>query len=356
MKIIEVSASSKYDVIIDAKLLDKCGEYCRPFCPNKRAAIITDTNVAPLYLEKVTNSLKENGITAIHYIIPAGEESKCGNTYLSILNYLAENRLTRTDTLIALGGGVVGDLVGFVAATYLRGISFIQIPTTLLAMVDSSVGGKTAINLPAGKNLAGAFYQPKLVLCDYSALDTLPDPIFEDGCAEIIKYAVLKSPSLFEHLTQCGKAFDREKVITECVTIKRDIVNADEFESGPRKFLNLGHTVGHAIEQCSHFKLSHGKSVAAGLAIIAECAAKTQICDRGVTESICALNTKFNLPNATPYPLRDLLDVLLSDKKRSGNRITFILPKKIGDCFLHTVDVSLVEAFLSPAFDRKESL
>ena len=348
MKTIEVSASSQYNVIIGNNLLQQCGEYCLPFCPNKRAVIITDSNVSPLYLKTVADSLTEKSITSLHYTIPAGESSKCGEIYLNVLNFLAENRLTRTDTLIALGGGVVGDLVGFVAATYLRGITFIQMPTTLLAMVDSSVGGKTAINLPSGKNLAGAFYQPALVLCDYSTLDTLPAPIFEDGCAEIIKYAVLKSPTLFEHLLQQGKDFDREAVIGECVSIKRDIVNADEFESGPRKFLNLGHTVGHAIEQCSHFNLSHGKSVAAGLSIIAACSEKAGFCDASTVTAIRELNARFNLPTETSFSLQELMDVLLSDKKRSGNRITFVIPQEIGKCCLKTLSVDTIESFLSP--------
>ncbi len=347
MKKIIVSASSQYDVVIVDDLLGKCGEYCLPFCPNNRAVVITDTNVAPLYLKTVSESLNEKGITALQYTVPAGEASKCGEVYLSILNFLAENRLTRTDTLIALGGGVVGDLTGFVAATYLRGVSFIQIPTTLLAMVDSSVGGKTAINLPAGKNLAGAFYQPKLVLCDHSTLDTLPIPVFEDGCAEIIKYAVLSNPALFEHLMQHGENFNREDVIAECVSIKRDIVNADEFENGPRKFLNLGHTIGHAIEQCSHFELSHGKSVAAGLGIVTSCAYEAELCSLEVKNAIHCLNKRFHLPNETTYSIEEIISVLLSDKKRSGDRITFILPKKIGECFFHTIPIDSIKPFLS---------
>ena len=193
---------------------------------------------------------------------------------MELLNFLAENKLTRSDALIALGGGVVGDLTGFAAATYLRGIDYIQIPTTLLAAVDSSVGGKTAIDLPSGKNLVGAFYQPKLVLCDTDTLNTLPEDIFRDGCAEVIKYGVLYDAELFAHLDESGLSFDREAVIARCVELKRDVVAEDEFDRGKRQKLNLGHTIGHGIEACSGYGISHGKAVAMGMTIITKTPAK----------------------------------------------------------------------------------
>lgn len=351
MKTIHVTASRNYDIIIDAGLLEKAGTLCAPFCPNKRAAIITDDTVAPLYLDTVKKALEDSEINVIHYIIPSGEASKNGENFLSILNFLAENRMTRTDTLVALGGGVVGDLTGFIAACYLRGIGFIQIPTTLLAMVDSSVGGKTAIDLNAGKNLAGAFYQPQLVICDYLTLNTLSDDIFADGCAEVIKYAILNSPSLFEHLDKNGLGFNREEVIAECVSMKRDIVNRDEFESGPRKFLNLGHTVGHAIEHCSKFSLSHGKAVSEGMSIIAQCAEKAGFCDARTVASINRLLARFGLPISTDYALDDLIDIMLSDKKRDGGKLTFVLPKAIGECTLHEINVTDIKSFLEKAFN-----
>lgn len=350
MKTIQVNASRNYNIIIDAGLLEKAGEYCLPFCPNKRAAIITDETVAPLYLDIVENSMNSIGIQTAHYILPSGEASKNGENFLAILNFLAENQITRTDTVIALGGGVVGDLTGFVAATYLRGVGFIQIPTTLLAMVDSSVGGKTAIDLNAGKNLAGAFYQPQLVLCDYLTLKTLSKEIFADGCAEVIKYAVLNSPSLFDHLEQNAFDFDREAVIAECISMKRDIVNRDEFECGPRKLLNLGHTVGHAIEQRSSFTVSHGKAVSIGLSIIAACAENAGFCDIKTVQSINRILEKFDLPITTKYTLDELISIMLSDKKRDGGKLTFVIPQSIGKCILHPIDIAEIKEFLNPWF------
>lgn len=347
MKNITVSASRTYDICIGSGLLLNAGKYCLPFCPNHRAAIITDDRVAPLYLQTLKDALEKSGITSITHVITHGEASKNGKNFLDTLEFLAENQITRTDTIIALGGGVVGDLAGFVAASYLRGIAFIQIPTTLLAMVDSSVGGKTAIDLQHGKNLAGAFYQPHLVLCDYSTLNTLSRDIFCDGCAEIIKYAVLQSPELFHHLLECGTDFDRERVIGECVLMKQKIVNADEFEKGERKLLNLGHTVGHAIEYCSHFSVSHGKAVAAGMAFIARCAVKAGLCRPDVAEKIVTINQRFFLPCETSYGLEELYSAILADKKRNGDQITFVLPKDIGNCFLHPMNTSEIKAFLS---------
>lgn len=352
MKTIHVSASRDYDIIIDSGLLEKAGVLCAPFCPNKRAAIITDDIVAPLYLETVSASLSRAGIEVIHYVIKNGEASKNGENFLKILNFLAENHMTRTDTVVALGGGVVGDLTGFIAASYLRGIGFIQIPTTLLAMVDSSVGGKTAIDLDSGKNLAGAFYQPQLVLCDYQTLDTLPTDVFADGCAEVIKYAILESPTLFEHLMTNNIHFERERVIAECVAMKRDIVNRDEFESGPRKFLNLGHTVGHAIEHCSNFSLSHGKSVSAGMCIIAQCAEKSGYCTTETLREIRTICTRFELPTDCDYSLEELSNVMLSDKKRNGNKLTFVIPKNIGNCVLESMDVSDIKNFLAKGLEK----
>ena len=192
MKKVTVNASRVYDIIIDKRILDKSGEYARDALGKScAAAILTDSNIAPLYLERLTASLVAAGFNAITYVIPAGEESKSAESYIAFLSFLAKNKITRSDCIFALGGGVVGDLAGFCAATYLRGVKFIQIPTTLLAMVDSSVGGKTAIDIPEGKNLVGAFYQPSLVICDYETLDTLPDSVFTDGCAEVIKYGTI---------------------------------------------------------------------------------------------------------------------------------------------------------------------
>ena len=248
MNTVMIRASKTYEVQIGSGLLPEIGEKARQLVNSKKAAIISDSNVWPIYGKTAVASLENAGFLVQHYVFPAGESSKNGETFLAILNFLAESKFTRSDLLIALGGGVVGDITGFAAATFLRGVSYIQVPTTLLSMVDSSVGGKTAIDLPAGKNLAGAFYQPILVLCDIDALSTLPDQIFQEGCAEVIKYGILYDTELFDHLDQMGLAFDRESVITRCIQLKRDVVADDEFDRGARQMLNLGHTVGHGIE------------------------------------------------------------------------------------------------------------
>ena len=242
--------------------------------------------------------------------------------------------------IVALGGGVVGDLAGFAAASYLRGIRFIQVPTTLLAAVDSSVGGKTAIDLPAGKNLAGAFCQPSLVLCDTDTLNSLPLDIFRDGCAEVIKYGVLYDPKLFAHLEEKGLSFDREAVITRCVELKRDVVMEDEFDTGARMKLNLGHTVGHGVEAKSHFAISHGKAVAIGMAIVSRASACAD------TPRIVALLEQFGLPTRTDYSADDLFSYTLSDKKRSGGTVNLIIPRAIGDCAIVPTKVESLKSFI----------
>lgn len=346
MNTITVSASKKYDVIIGAGLLPQIGTYTAALSKAKKAAIISDTNVWPLYGSILEDGLRSAGIEPIHYVFLAGEASKNGDTYLQILGFLAENKLTRSDVLIALGGGVVGDMCGFAAATYLRGIGYIQVPTSLLAMVDSSVGGKTAIDLPAGKNLVGAFYQPSLVLCDICTLDTLPKEIFLDGCAEVIKYGVLYDQNLFEHLMTYGPDFDRESVISRCVAWKRDVVMEDEFDTGARQKLNLGHTIGHGVEAQSKFVVSHGKAVAIGMTIISKAAAAYGICDAATAEKIQAVLTAFALQTHTEYTAAQLYDFALSDKKRSGGTVNLIVPTQIGSCIIRPTPVAELEAFI----------
>ena len=291
-------------------------------------------------------SLKTTGLNVIHYTFPAGEASKNGENYLKILNFLAENKLTRSDVLVALGGGVTGDLTGFVAATYLRGIAYVQIPTSLLSMVDSSVGGKTAIDLSAGKNLAGAFYQPSLVLCDMDALSTLPREIFRDGCGEIIKYGVLYDKALFDKLLAEGFSFDREAVIARCVELKRNVVAEDEFDTGARQKLNLGHTIGHGIEAQSHFTISHGEAVATGMAIVARAGEKAGITSGDTVDAIHEILEKFGFPLTTGYSVQQLFTSALSDKKRSGGTVNVVVPREIGDCILLPTPVGQLQSFI----------
>ena len=346
MKQILVKASRQYHVKIGSGLLKFLGEETAAVCKAQTVAIFSDTNVWPLYGEIAAKSLENSGFRVIHYVISAGEESKNGSTYLAILNFLAEKKLTRSDCLVALGGGVVGDMSGFVAATYLRGIAYIQVPTTLLAAVDSSVGGKTAIDLDAGKNLAGAFYQPRLVLCDTDTLASLPEDIFRDGCAEVIKYGILYDPKLFSHLEDKGILFDRESVIARCVELKRDVVMEDEFDTGARMRLNLGHTIGHGIEARSNFSVSHGKAVAIGMAIVARAAQIQEYCSWQTRDRILKSISTFGLPIHTNSNAQELYESALSDKKRSGGTVNLIIPREIGDCLILPTDVSKLKSFI----------
>lgn len=340
MKIVTVNASTKYEVKIGSGLLPTLGAEVAAVVRGRTAVIVSDSNVWPLYGNIVQNSLEITGFSVLSYVFPAGESSKNGNTYLSLMNFLAENRITRGDCLIALGGGVVGDLTGFAAATYLRGIAYIQVPTTLLAAVDSSVGGKTAIDLERGKNLAGAFYQPKLVLCDIDTLNTLADDIFRDGCAEVIKYAVLYDTKLFAHLQDKGLSFDREAVITRCVELKRDVVAEDEFDTGARMKLNLGHTIGHGIEKASNYVISHGKAVAIGMAIVCKAG------NAGVYAKIKDILVQFGLPTVTNFDCNTLFEAALSDKKRSGDTVNLIVPKGIGNCVIQPTSIENLKTFI----------
>lgn len=340
MRTVTVAASKTYTIQIGSGLLSSVGSEVKSLGSVQKVCIVSESRVFPLYGKTVLDSLENVGFQVASFVFPAGEESKNPKVYLELLNFLAEKKLTRTDMIVALGGGVVGDLAGFAAATFLRGIRFIQIPTTLLAAVDSSVGGKTAIDLPAGKNLVGAFCQPSLVLCDTDTLNTLPEDIFRDGCAEVIKYGILYDSSLFAHLEENGPTFDREAVITRCVELKRDVVMEDEFDTGARMKLNLGHTIGHGIEARSNFTLSHGKSVAIGTAIVSRA---SHCPDAG---RILAILKQFGLPTSAEYLAEDIYAYTLSDKKRSGGTVNLIIPDAIGSCSIVPTPVENLKSFI----------
>ena len=340
MNTVTVTASKSYDILIGRGLMSMLGTKIKELSSVNSVCIVSDSNVWPLYGPLVQKNLETSGLRVESYVFPAGEESKNGIVWLDLLNVLAKYKLTRTDLIVALGGGVVGDLAGFAAASYLRGIRYIQVPTTLLAAVDSSVGGKTAIDLPSGKNLAGAFYQPSLVLCDTEALNTLPEDVFCDGCAEVIKYGILYDPALFSHLEENGLSFDRESVITRCVELKRDVVMEDEFDTGSRMKLNLGHTIGHGVEAKSNFEISHGKAVSIGTAIVSR-ASRCADCDR-----ILSVLKKFGLPIGTSYTAEDLYTYTLSDKKRSGGTVNLIIPRIIGHCDIVPTPVEELRSFI----------
>ena len=346
MKTVQIQASKTYSVEIGHSLLAEIGPRIAALGQVRRVCIVSDSNVWPLYGEQVEASLLRAGLISCPFLILAGESSKNFANYLDLLNFLTENHLTRSDVIVTLGGGVVGDLGGFAAATYLRGIRFVQMPTTLLAAVDASVGGKTAIDLPAGKNLAGAFWQPSLVLCDIDTLNTLPPGTFRDGCVEIITTAVLFDPELFRVLCRDGMAFDRESVIACCVRHKRDVVCADEFDRGERQKLNLGHTIGHCVEAVSHYELSHGRSVAIGTAMIARAAVHFGLCPQETATKIQWLLLNFELPIFTDCDPDLMAACAEQDKKCAGDTITLVIPREIGQCVLHPVDVGELESFI----------
>ena len=346
MKTVSVHASRSYEIRIGRGLLQGAGEQIRAVTDAKKVMLVSDDAVWPLYGGAVRRSLETAGLTVCSFVFPHGESSKCACTYLELLDALCAQQLTRKDAIAALGGGVAGDLAGFAASTYLRGIGFIQIPTTLLAMVDSSVGGKTAIDLPAGKNLAGTFYQPWLVLCDPDCLTTLPEDIFRDGCAEVIKYAVLGNAPFFDDLRAGSAHAQLEHIIETCVTMKRDIVAQDEFDRGQRQLLNLGHTFGHGIEACSGFAVSHGSAVAIGMAMIVRSAAQLDLCTAGTRDAVLALLRQYGLPVDCAYPVEQMLGTILHDKKASGGSINLIVPTAIGSCEIRKTPASEISDWL----------
>ncbi len=346
MRTVTVSASKTYDIHIGSGLLPTLGQRAAVLGKAQKICVVSDSTVFPLYGDAAVSSLHSAGFDVATFVFPAGEESKNGATFLELVNFLAQEKLTRSDMIVALGGGVVGDLAGFAAASFLRGIRFIQVPTTLLAAVDSSVGGKTAIDLPAGKNLCGAFCQPSLVLCDTDVLNTLPEAVFRAGCAEVIKYGILYDPSLFAHLEEMGLNFDREAVITRCIELKRDVVMEDEFDTGARMKLNLGHTIGHGVEAKSHFAISHGEAVAIGTAIVTRSATKQGLCSQEACAQILAILASFGLPTTTVYSADELYTCALSDKKRSGGTVQLIIPEAIGQCAVLPTPVEALESFI----------
>lgn len=351
MRSVTVKTSATYEVLIGSGLLQKAGEAVKKVISPCKAAIVTDSTVVHLYEETVRKSLTEAGFSVCTFVFPTGEASKNIHTLSHLLEFLAKEEMTRTDLIVALGGGVTGDLAGFGAAVYLRGISFVQIPTTFLAAIDSSVGGKTAVDLEAGKNLAGAFYQPKLVLCDTDVLQTLPEVVFADGIAEALKYGVLGDAALFEKIAGGDFRQDLEEIIETCVSMKRDVVEEDEFDTGKRQLLNLGHTFGHAIEQKSHFQMTHGHAVAIGMHLIAKAAEAKGIAEKGTAAAIAKALEQNQLPKETEFSPAEVAEGTLRDKKRRGGTISFVFPKKIGACEIVKIPVEEVEALAKMAME-----
>lgn len=353
METVIVNTAPPYPVRIGPGLLDRCGAFLRELLPPCRAAVVSDSTVAPLYLERAVQGLRAGGFRVSAHVIPAGETHKNLKVLSRLLEELAAARLTRSDCVVALGGGVTGDLAGFAAAVYLRGIPYVQLPTTLLAAVDSSVGGKTAVDLGAGKNLAGAFWQPAAVLCDTDCLKTLSPSVLADGAAEAIKTGVLAGEGLFSLLERGVCGTELPQVITCCVRCKAGVVERDPTERGERRLLNLGHTVGHAIEKCSGYTVPHGHAVAAGLAVIARAAERLGWAkDDGMAARIAAALQHWELPTGTRFPVNALVQAALADKKRSGDAVTLVIPEALGHCTLRPVPVAALGGILAAGLEE----
>lgn len=338
MKKLTVNVNSGYDILIEKGLLDRAGELIKSVLNSNKITLISDTNVFPLYGNKVKESLEEQGYQVFTYVFEAGEASKKTDTVVDIVEFMADKGLTRNDGVVALGGGVCGDMAGFAAAIYLRGIKFVQIPTTLLAQVDSSVGGKTGVNLPQGKNLCGAFHQPIMVIIDPNVLDTLSPHYFSDGMGEVIKYGCIKSKTLFDRL-ECENPNDFiEDMIFECVDIKRIIVENDEKEHGERALLNFGHTCGHAIEKLWNFEtISHGEAVGIGMVMISKVGESLGLTEQGTADKIADVLKKYNLKTDDVHSTDEIVKAMSADKKRTGAGIKFIMLKDIGNSFINPV-------------------
>lgn len=346
MQTVRVKASTEYDVLIERGILDSAGELIQQRTGAKRALLITDRTVDGLYADRVLDILRTAGTESEKFVFEDGEEHKSLETVGRILSFAAELELTRSDIFVALGGGIVGDVTGFAASAYLRGVRFVQIPTTLLAAVDSSVGGKTGVNLPEGKNLAGAFHQPSLVLCDPDCFETLSPALFADGAAESIKYGIIADEKLFEAFEKDDIRENIEQIVRRCVEIKSEIVSRDEFDTGERQKLNLGHTLGHAIEKCSGFEISHGHAVAIGTVRACIAAEKLGICGN-IAPRVKKVFERNGLPTATDISTHELTKVMHRDKKRSSNGMNLILPTKIGKCILYKTESNRLEDIYS---------
>ena len=343
---IEVKASTSYKVHIGAGLLPETGRLLAGTAAPCRAMLVSDSSVFPLYGKPVRASLEGAGFAVSEFVFPAGEKSKNLATFGQALEALGAAGLTRSDVVVALGGGVVGDLAGFAAACYQRGIRFVQVPTTLLAAVDSSVGGKTGVDLTTGKNQAGAFHQPSLVVCDTQTFQTLDETNLACGCAEAIKCGILASPALFK-IFERGQARERvEELVARSVRIKADFVARDEFDTGDRRFLNLGHSFGHAVEKLSDYETPHGFAVAIGTALIADASVKTGALRPETAARIKTTLLQNGLPVECPYGAEALVRCAASDKKISGGKISVVLIRDIGDCFLQPMELAELGALL----------
>lgn len=344
MKTLRVNLSGReYDIYIGKGLLDCAGELIRRISSCKKAVVVTDTNVGPLYAEKLCNTLSKNGFETKVITVDAGEQSKSLSVLERLYAEMLDFKITRSDLIIALGGGVVGDLTGFAASSLLRGIPFVQIPTTLLAQVDSSVGGKVAVNLPQGKNLVGAFYQPKQVIIDTECLHTLSPETLADGMAEVIKYGAISDANLFnvlEDIKDTKELFAKiPEIIYTCCNIKRQIVEDDELDTGGRMVLNFGHTFGHAIEKKYGYSgYTHGMAVAVGMVMASEWGEVRGVTPNGTAERMKKILQSYSLPISAELTAEELSSAAGVDKKGVGAKLNLILLKNIGEVLIYPID------------------
>ena len=340
-----------YPIHIGSGMLDCLGAHVLESLGEISVAVVTDDNVAPLYLARAVASLENAGLRVCHITLPHGEQTKCLDQLMNLYTFLCDSRITRKDAVIALGGGVIGDLAGLAAATYLRGVHFIQVPTTLLAQVDSSVGGKVAVDLPQGKNLVGAFYQPDFVLVDPDTLNTLTDEYWRDGLGEVVKYGCIGDEALFallENAAPGGRAAlmaHIDEILRRCIQHKADVVAQDERDTGLRMTLNFGHTIAHAVETCQHYEgFRHGEAVALGMHLMTRLSEDKGLTAPGTADRLDALLRALDMPMALPaLKKEDVISAMLMDKKFSGRVLRTIVLNKIGKCFIHPTDVSFFD-------------
>ncbi len=348
MRVVKVQTNTPYDILIERGLIKNAGRLIKNVSGASKVTVITDSNVEKIYAHDVVLSLNENGFNTSLFVFPAGEKSKNLSAVSDMYDHMAEFHMSRKDLVVALGGGVAGDMAGFAASTYMRGIDFVQIPTSLLAQVDSSVGGKTGVDIKQGKNLVGAFHQPILVIIDPNTLKTLPEYYINDGMAEVIKYGCIKDDALFKTLEDKNALEIIDDVIERCVSIKRDVVNRDEKEAGERMLLNFGHTLGHSLEKIYNFEgLSHGQAVAIGMVMITKASEKAGITEKGTLEKIISLCKKYNLPIDDKADIGEIAKTCAGDKKAGGGSVNLVLLKKIGESFTRKTPLSELENFIT---------
>ncbi len=370
MKRVKINSSSPYEVIIGEGILHLIGSLVKPYKKIDKVVIISDSNVDGLYGDVVLSSFVSEGYSTIKYNILPSENSKNINTVENIINFLAENHVSKSDLIVSLGGGVVGDIVGFTASIYMRGISYIQVPTTILSSVDSSVGGKTGINIAMGKNMVGGIYQPLLVVCDISVFSTLTDSCIKDGFCEIVKYGLILDEDLLTLLNpKCNnfdisirqkkeimdfdyKKLEMSKIVSRCVELKAQIVMQDEFDTGIRHILNYGHTIGHAIEHLSKYKISHGNAVALGMYIVEKSMGNgfhnivvdlLGTCGIDIVELMEIISE----PSQNDFISKnEIVDKIKSDKKVNAGIVNFIVLEEVGKASFKTIPISELDMFI----------